>query len=233
MRQAWSQLRATAMQNRRRTRNINRRRMAMSAVKHLCLGAVFCALPGIASAAPLTVVDVAAAEIDCVFEAGCTAVSPEIYSDFIEVPGSTGTARLRSQTFTGKPGTAAEGKTAYEYRLDMTEAAAVGDNACVTDLHVDFGAVAKLRYDSGGTAGDVFVVAKGGLGAIGLSSAVQNGDVITFTFEKPICAADASYPGQMSFMFGLASSSAPKVIPAKAGIPGTGHVDVRARVPIH
>jgi toxin ParE1/3/4 len=33
--------------------------------------------------------------------------------------------------------------------------------------------------------------------------------------------------------FGLASSSAPKVIPATAGIPGTGHVDVRARVPIH
>src|ERR1700747_1797532 len=233
MRQAWSQLRATVMQNRRRTRNIDRRRMAMNAVKHLCLGAVFCAFTSSASAAPLTVVDVAAAEIDCVFEAGCTAVSPEIYSDFIAVPGSTGTAWLRSQTFAGKPGTAAEGKTAYEYRLDMTEAAAVGDNACVTDLHVDFGAGAKLRYDSGRRASDIFVVAKGGLGTIGLSSAVQDGDVITFTFEKPICAADASYPGQMSFMFGLASSSASKVIPATAGIPGTGHVDVRARVPIH
>jgi hypothetical protein len=205
----------------------------MHAVKYLCVGAAFCALPGIARAAPLSVVDVAAAEIDCVFEPGCAAVTPQIYFDSITVPGMTGTAQLRSQTFAGKPGTAAEGKTAYEYQVEMTKAAAVGDFACVTDLHVDFGAVTGLHYESGGTAGDVFVIAKGGLGTIGLASAVQDGDVVTFTFERPVCAAGASTPGQVSSLFGLASSSARNAISVKAGIPGAGHIDVKALAPMH
>jgi hypothetical protein len=207
--------------------------MGMNALKHLCLVVAFGALPGSASAAPLNVAEVAASEINCVFQAGCTVVTPDIYLDFIDVPGITGMARLRSQTFDGKPGTAAEGKTAYEYRVDMTRATAVGDFACVTDLHVNFGAVTQLHYDSGSTVSDVFVVSKGGLGTVGLSSAVQNGDVITFTFEKPVCAANGSDPGQVSSLFGLASSSARNAISAKAGIPGTDHIDVKALAPMH
>src|SRR5437588_402053 len=63
--------------------------------------------------------------------------------------------------------------------------------------------------------------------------AVQNGDVITFTFEKPVCAANASDPGQVSSLFGLASSSARNAISVKAGIPGADHIDVKALAPMH
>jgi hypothetical protein len=44
---------------------------------------------------------------------------------------------------------------------------------------------------------------------VGFSSAVQTGDVVTFTFERPVCAADAKSPGKTTFAFGLASRDAP------------------------
>ena len=75
----------------------------------------------------------------------------------------------------------------------------------MTALEVDFGPVAKLQYDRGGPADDVFVVTKGGLGTIGLASADQDRrGVITFTFSQPVCAAETASPGQTSFFFGLA-----------------------------
>ena len=115
----------------------------------------------------------------------------------------------------------------------MTRATATADSACVVDLHVDFGAVTQLRYEPAGAASDVFVIAKGGLGTIGLASALQSGNVITFTFEQPVCAASDSSAGQVSSVFGLTASAAPMFRAVKAGIPGTDHIDVKAMVPTH
>jgi hypothetical protein len=91
-----------------------------------------------------------------------------------------------------------------------------------------------LQYNKVGPADDVFVVTKGGLGTIGLASAVQNRNIITFTFSQPVCAADNSGPGHTSFFFGLASINPPKAITATIEAPGVfPDVDVKARAPNH
>lgn len=201
-------------------------------LRKTCLGIALCALPAIASAANLTVVTVAAPDINCIFETDCTIVVTDSVGT-IALPSAAGTARLQSRTFVGKPGAPADGKTGYEYRVDLTQATALGDVACVTALDVDFGPVTKLQYNKVGPADDVFVITKGGLGTIGLSSAVQNRNIVTFTFSQPVCAADASGPGQTSFFFGLSSSQAPTGIVATIEVPGIGPIDVKARAPSH
>jgi hypothetical protein len=197
------------------------------------LGAMLYSLTSAAGAAPLTIVKVAAPDINCVFETDCTIVVTDSVGN-IALPNVTGIARLQSRTFTGQPGAPGAGKTAYEYRLDLTQATALADVACVTGLDVDFGPVTVLQYNKVGPADDVFVVTKGGLGTIGLASAVQNRNIITFTFSQPVCAADSSGPGQTTFFFGLASIHLPKAIAAIVEAPGVfPDLDVKARAPNH
>jgi hypothetical protein len=197
------------------------------------LGAILCSLTGAAGAAPLTVVTVAAPDINCVFETDCTIVVTDSIGN-IPLPSVTGTARLQSRTFAGQSGAPAAGKTGYEYRVDMTQATAIGDVACVTGLNVDFGPVTKLQYNKVGPLDDVFVVTKGGLGTIGLASAEQDGNIVTFTFDQPVCAADSSGPGHTTFFFGLASVHPPKAIVATVEAPGVfPDLNVNARAPAH
>jgi hypothetical protein len=198
---------------------------------YLC--AILCSLTGVAGAAPLTVVTVAAPDINCVFETDCTVVVTDSVGN-IPLPGITGIARLQSRTFSGQPGAPGAGETAYEYRVDMTQATAIGDVACVTGLNVDFGPVTQLQYNKVGPTDDVFVITKGGLGTIGLASAVQNRNIITFTFSQPVCAIDSSGPGHTTFFFGLASTHPPKAIVATVEAPGVfPDLDVKARAPNH
>jgi hypothetical protein len=197
------------------------------------LGAMLCALTSAAGAAPLTVVKVAAPDINCVFETDCTIVVTDSVGN-IALPNISGIARLQSRTFSGQAGAPGVGKTGYEYRVDLTQATALGDVACVTALDVDFGPVSKLQYNKVGPVDDVFVVTKGGLGTIGLASAEQNRNIITFTFSQPVCAADSSGPGQTTFFFGLASIHPPKAIVATIEAPGVfPDLDVKARAPNH
>jgi hypothetical protein len=187
----------------------------------------------VASGAPLTVVKVAAPDINCVFETDCTIVVTDSVGN-IALPNITGAARLQSRTFAGQLGAPGAGKTGYEYRLDLTQATAIGDVACVTGLDVDFGPVTKLQYNKVGPTDDVFVVTKGGLGTIGLASVVQNRNIITFTFSQPVCAADTSGPGHTTFFFGLASIHPPQAIVATVEAPGIfPDLDVKARAPNH
>jgi hypothetical protein len=193
------------------------------------LGAMLCSLTSVAGAAPLSVVKVAAPDINCVFETDCTIVVTDSVGN-IPLPNISGIARLQSRTFTGQAGAPGAGKTGYEYRVDLTQATALGDVACVTALNVDFGPVTVLQYNKVGPADDVFVITKGGLGTIGLASAVQNRNIITFTFSQPVCAADTSGPGQTTFFFGLASIHTPKAITATIEAPGVfPDLNVKAR----
>src|SRR4051812_30540124 len=115
-----------------------------ASLRKACLGVMLCSPANAACAAPLTVVTVSAPDINCVFETDCTVVVTDSIGS-IPVPSITGRARLQSRPFAGKAGAPAAGKTAYEYRLDLTQATAVGDVACVTGLNVDFGPVTKLQ----------------------------------------------------------------------------------------
>src|SRR5215813_2135228 len=82
-------------------------------------------------AAPLKIVNVGAPAINCVF----TTASPctITVSDTVEnVPMSVGgTGRLQSRTYTGLTGSAAAGLSAYEYRLDLTNAVGATALACI------------------------------------------------------------------------------------------------------
>jgi hypothetical protein len=189
--------------------------------------------PTAAAAAPLSVVNVSAPNINCVFETDCTVTVTDSVST-IPVPNLiAGAARLQSRTYVGKPGTQAAGKTGYEYRVDLTTAVTSNEFSCVTDLTIDFGEVAKLHYDRTRPKDDVFVVTEGGLGTIGILSAEQTGHVITFTFSQPVCAGNVPDTGQSTFFFGLASDFAPQSIAADVGVPGLLPADARARAPDH
>jgi hypothetical protein len=103
----------------------------------------------------------------------------------------------------------------------------------VTDIAVDFGPVTKLQYNASGPLDDVYVVTAGGLGSVGLFAVEQNGNVITFIFNQPVCAGTTPGHGATSFFFGLASDKAPHAVNAKVSVPGFEALDVPARAPAH
>jgi hypothetical protein len=206
--------------------------MSTLILRRLAVAGVLLA-PSAAGAASLTVVTVAAPDINCVFETDCTITVTDSVSS-IPIPNLTaGAARLQSRTFTGAAGAPAAGKTGYEYRVDLTTAVTDIEFSCVTDLAVDFGPVTKLQYNKVGPADDVFVVTKGGIGKTGILFAEQTGNVVTFTFSQPVCAGPTPNTGDTTFFFGLTSAFAPKAIVAKVGVPGLLPVDVKARAPNH
>jgi hypothetical protein len=92
---------------------------------------------------------------------------------------------------------------------------------------LNFGPVKKLTYPANQPA-HVFVVTQGGLGSVGIAFAQQDGDVITFTFDKPLCA------GQTSYFFGMAATGAPQSSSATLfGYGAPPFVQTAARVPRH
>lgn len=198
----------------------------MKKLSTLCAAAALMLLaPTTAPAATLTVVNVAAPAVNCVFNASCV----------ITVNDSTGTFRftalgngafLQSRTFPpGLAGTPGAGKTAYLYRVDLRQGTTWTD--CQVGLVINFGPVTKLTYPPNQLA-HVFVITQGGLGSVGIKSAEQNGDVITFTFSTYLCA------GQTSFFFGLAAATPPLATNATLfGIGSSGFVQIGARVPQH
>ena len=140
-------------------------------------------------------------------------------------------ARLQTRTFVGGVGSPAAGKTAYEYRVDLTQAVSDGEVPCVTDMSVDFGPVTQLEYNNVGPVDDVFVIVKGGLGTIGLYDVEQTGTVINFVFNQPVCAGPTPGSGHSSYFFGLTSAYPPKSISANVSVPGLDPIKVKARGP--
>lgn len=195
-------------------------------------GVATLAMAASAQAAPLSFVSVSAPAINCVFNVTCTVTVTDTV-DTIVVPPLlwSGTGRLQSRTFTGAAGSPAAGKTGYEYRVDMSQAVSDGEVPCVTSIDVDFGPVTKLQYNKVGPLDDVFVVTKGGLGNVGLYAVEQNGSVVSFTFNEPVCAGTSPGKGDSSYFFGLTSVNPPKLIIAYANVPGLEPIDVKARAP--
>ncbi|HEX4557018.1 MAG TPA: hypothetical protein VH249_23715 [Xanthobacteraceae bacterium] len=175
-----------------------------------------------AHADKLKVVEVAAPAINCVFSPLCS-ILPTDSTAPIPLNLTAGTAFLQTRTFFGIAGTPGGGRTAYEYRVDLRSAD--GDVNCLLGLVVNFGPIVNLPYRPG-QVGDVYVIAQGGLGTVGLKSAEQDGGVVTFEFARPMCV------GQSTFSFGLASNRPPHGI--AAGMFGFGNppfVAVGARAP--
>ena len=176
------------------------------------LGVLLAAAPAAAQSVTLFPAQVSGPNIDCLFSPQCTP-TPHDESTEIPPPAIAGKALLHSRTLVAAPGSNAAGRTAYQYRVDLTNATALADVSCVTNLSVDFGPVAKLPYAANlgpSALRDVYEITQGvPADQIGFASAVQTGTVVTFTFVQPICAADSVSPGKASFAFGLASLDAP------------------------
>jgi len=193
-------------------------------------GAIVLASATLAAAKPLTVVQVKAPDVNCVFQTSCSVTVTDSTAE-IPLNFSAGSPFLQSRTFTGAAGTPAAGLTAYEYRVDMRSAG--GSVDCLLGLVVDFGPVQALPYKAGGTA-HVYVVTQGGLGSVGVKSAEQDGNVIEFTFDKPMCVGVKANSGESTFFFGLASAKPPHAI--TAGMWGLGtpaYISLAARAPQH
>jgi len=183
----------------------------------------------------LTFVNVAAPAINCVFNTSCQVSGTDSVGNIPLPPiAVSGTGSLQTRTILSAAGAPAAGKTAYLYRVDMTQAVSSGEVPCVTDLSIDFGPVSKFVYGgSGSPPDDVFVITQGGLGNIGLYQVTQKGKVINFIFNQPVCAGLTPGTGRSSNFFGVTSSSAPKAITAKVGWPGLDALSVPARGPAY
>ena len=77
------------------------------------------------------------------------------------------------------------------------------------------------------------MITSGGLGSIGVASADKTGNVITFTFSKPVCAGASAGKGDTSYFFGLTGATAPKAVTARMQVTGGALIQVPARVPMH
>jgi len=190
---------------------------AIAVAGYVCVGSV-------AYAVPLSVIDVGAPAVNCVFHTSCSVVVDDSVGTF-NLPGDSGDGRLQSRTYPGTAPAPAAGDMAYVYRVDMTSMHGLTAVNCVTKMVLDFGHVVPLPYSPKGDF-NVFVVTSGGLGTVGLSSALQSGNAIEFNFSKPVC------PGETSYFFGLASKSL-KPVPNKAELFRSlgGTVVTEARVP--
>jgi hypothetical protein len=120
--------------------------------------------------------------------------SPEEVITDIPLPGITGKAVLHSRVVRAAAGSQAQGRFAYEYRVDLSNATTFVDLSCVLNLSVKFGPIEKLPY-APNSLRDVYEIKQGvPPNQIGFSSAVQTGELVTFTFERPVCAAGGQAP---------------------------------------
>src|SRR4051794_20205250 len=165
-------------------------------------------MPSPAAAQPVTLfpAQLSGANIDALFGQQ-TPVPAETTN--IPLPGINGNAVLHSRVIRAASGSRAEGRFAYEYRVDLSNATTFVDSSCLINLSVKFGPIEKLPY-APNSLRDVYEIKQGvPANQVGFSSAVQTGDIVTFTFERSICAADDRIPGDTSFAFGLASRDPP------------------------
>jgi hypothetical protein len=189
--------------------------------------------PPIPRPVKLSVVNLSARAAACVFNTACQVAPSDTSGDIPLPPDVTGSGRVHTGTFAGGAGAPGAGKTAYQYRVDLTQAVSDGEVPCVTDLTIDFGPIAKLKYDGTGPLDDIFVVDQGGPGTIGVYSAEQTGNKVFIIFNQPVCAGPTPGTGRSSFLIGLASNSQPANTVLQVGWPGLLPLAVRGRAPTH
>lgn len=155
-----------------------------------------CVFAGAAHAQVLTVVEVGAPAVNCVFRTDCVIPVSDTTGNILLPTIGAGTAWLQSRTFAGEAGAPGAGTTGYEYRISMTQAS--GSSDCVTGFSLNFGPHKPLPYKNNAPA-DVYVVTTGGLGTIGLAKAERFGDVIEFALNKALCVDGATSIANTTF----------------------------------
>ncbi|MBW7883241.1 MAG: hypothetical protein H3C34_11510 [Caldilineaceae bacterium] len=188
------------------------------------------AAPAAAPDAALTIVEVGAPAINCIFDTDCKITVSDLADHFVP-PGASGDAFLQSRTWpVGEAGTSGAGLYAYLYRIDLRNAVGITAAACVSTMTIDFGAVTPLDYNGDANPDHVFVITQGGLGNVKPAAAVQSGSSITFGFDPAVCVGASAGKGDSSFFFGLASTQPAQDVTAQlAGTLGLAEtLDARA-----
>jgi hypothetical protein len=199
-------------------------------MKKLIFALLFCFTPFAVEAAALKVVNVSAPAINCVFNPSCT-VTVNDTSDNIAM-STGGTGFLQSRTYMGAAGSPAAGLYAYEYRIDLRNAVGLTAISCIDWMTISFGpVVSTLDYTGDAKPDQVFVVTGGGIGTIGIASAVQSGSTIKFKFTSPVCEGGAPGKGDSSFFWGLVSKTPAQFVTAKLHETGGVTHNLKARSP--
>lgn len=199
-------------------------------MKKLIFALLLCFTPFVVEAAPLKVVNVSAPAINCVFNPTCT-VTVNDTSDNIAM-STGGTGFLQSRTYKGAAGSPGVGLFAYEYRIDLRNAVGLTAISCIDWITISFGpAVSTLNYGADAKPDQVFVVTGGGIGTIGIASAVQTGSKIKFKFTSPVCEGGSPGKGDSSFFWGLVSKTPAQFVTATLYETGGVTHTVKARAP--
>ena len=199
-------------------------------MKKLAFALLILVTPLTVKAAPLKIVDVAAPAINCVFSASCSVRVKDTKEDVRLSTGGKGV--LRTRTFKGASGSPAEGLFAYEYRLDLTDAAGTKPS-CIDWISLSFGPVVNnLNFGGDARPDHVFVITTGGVGSIGLASAVQTRSTIRFRFKSPVCSGISGAKGASTYFWGMVSEQPPKNITAVLHETGGATHVVKTRSPM-
>jgi hypothetical protein len=178
------------------------------------------------AATPLSLVNVSAPAINCVFNTSCTVTVNDFTSPV------WGQGFLQSRTYQAAPGSPAAGMWVYEYRVDLTRVVGTGAIPQVHSFAIDFGPVVNsLDFNGDGNGDQVFVVTGGGLGSVAPVSAEQTGRVITFTFNPAVAGGGSPGSGQTTYFFGLVSRTAPRQQTGRLMTNTSGTLALQARAP--
>jgi hypothetical protein len=179
------------------------------------------------SAAPLAIANVSRSQANCAFDAACKGVSTDTSANLRYYMQGTD-AQIRTRTLSGVTGSAAAGKTGYEYQIDLSAVPQNGGSECIFGMVLGSPAVDQVNYGGNGATG-LYLVTSGGTGTIAPTGAsVPAPGLVEIDFGGAgIC------PGEVSLAFGLSSSQGS---PAAADIrliePGPVPIlNVTARVP--
>ena len=116
------------------------------------------------------------------------------------------TGFLQSRNFQGVAGAPANGLYVYEYRVDLRNVVGITSIPSISKLTVPFGPNVRLDFNGDKQLDDVFVITKGGIGTVGLISAVRSGADVTFTFVGGgVGGGSAPGKGESSCFFGIVS----------------------------
>jgi hypothetical protein len=102
-------------------------------MKQLVIIGVLCLAVAGTRAAPLSVVNVGAPAINCLFNTNCVVVVDDS-TNLITLPGGTGSGFLQTRVITGEPGSLAAGLFGYEYRIDLRGIIASNTQPCLTNI---------------------------------------------------------------------------------------------------
>lgn len=160
-----------------------------------------------APTAMLSMAEVDANEVRCLFDDSCTVFTQNKTAAFT-FDGLSGSGVLQSQQWPrGKAGTSGHGLYPYLYRIDMRELVAEGDPACVDAVSFPFGPAVPLDYDQDGQLENAFVITSGDDGSITPDSIDLTNNTLTITLNEAVCSdtSPADNDGNSSFYVGLAS----------------------------